>query len=184
MKNFRLNFLGADLRGLKTITFCLLALNVLSLVSIYSSLHQAGQFSDPQKILSKQIVWIIFSWLAIIIFTRINYRIYFDLAYLIYGLNLVLLIAVFFFGKKVMGAQRWIEIFGMNFQPSELSKISAIIILARFFSLSSPRGMVYGFLLPLIFIAINSLVIYPAGFRHGFNHCFSFFQLGFIFTYP
>ncbi len=185
MKSFRFKFLSADTQGLKTIIICLLILNVLSLASIYSSLHQAGQFTDPQKIFSKQIAWIALSWVALIIFARINYRIYFDLAYFIYGLNLVLLIVVLFFGKKVMGAQRWIEIFGMNFQPSELSKISAVIILARFFSLSSPRGLIYGFFLPLTFIVINSLVIFiQPDLGTALIIIFIFFSLGLFSRIP
>ncbi|MBU2251392.1 MAG: FtsW/RodA/SpoVE family cell cycle protein, partial [Candidatus Omnitrophica bacterium] len=184
MNIFSRKFTSLDFKGLKTICVCLLILNILSLASIYSSLHQAGQFAE-REVLYKQIVWIIVSWLALIIFANINYRIYFDLAYLIYGLNLILLIGVMFFGKSVMGAQRWIEIFGMNFQPSELSKIAAIIILARFFSLSSPRGLVYGFLLPLIFIVLNALVIFiQPDLGTALIIVFLFFSLGFFSRIP
>ncbi|MCF7907636.1 MAG: rod shape-determining protein RodA [Candidatus Omnitrophica bacterium] len=156
MRSHSLRATVVNLKGLKTVAICLLIFNALSLISIYSSLHQAGEFVG-QQILYRQLLWIAVSWLALLIFANINYRIYFDLAHLIYGFNLLLLFWVLFFGKKVMGAQRWIEIFGFTFQPSELSKIATIIILAKFFS--SRQESIHAFLLPLGFTAFNALVI-------------------------
>lgn len=146
------------LTDLKTIIVCLLILNALSLLSIYSSLHQEGEFINRQ-ILYKQITWIIISWVFLIFISFVNYRIYFYSGYLLYGINLILLTAVSFFGKTVMGAQRWLHIFGISFQPSELSKIAIIILLAKFFSQSSRKGIVKNFLLPFILVALNALVI-------------------------
>jgi len=134
MKLFtRLQDFYIKLAGRKTIVVCLLILNILSLVAIYSSSHQDGEFVNPD-ILHKQIAWIGISWLLLGLFLLINYRIYYDLSYLFYAINLLLLLAVFIFGKTAMGAQRWISIFGITFQPSELSKITTIFVLARLFS--------------------------------------------------
>lgn len=158
MRSSSLRTIAANFKGLKTIAICLLIFNALSLISIYSSLHQSGEFVG-QQILYRQLLWIAISWLALIIFANINYRIYFDSAYFIYGFNLLLLFGVLLFGKEVMGAQRWLVIFGLTFQPSELSKIAIIIILAKFLSVSSARSSFYSFLLPLLFTALNALVI-------------------------
>ena len=159
MKLFSIRNITTDLKGLKTITICLLIFNILSLVSIYSSLHQAGEFSSRQ-ILNRQLLWIVVSWLALIIFSNINYRIYFDLTYFIYGFNLLLLLSVLLFGKEVMGAQRWLVIFGLTFQPSELSKVAMLIVLARFLALASQYRSFYHFLLPLALTMLNALVIF------------------------
>jgi len=142
---------------IKTIVFCLIFLNLLSLLSLYSSLHQAGVFKD-KEIFYKQILWIIIAWIILIIFSFINYRLYYDLSLLFYGINLFLLLLVIFFGKKIMGAQRWLHIFGFSFQPSELSKLTTILILARFFS--SQKDFLRGMLLPLFLIAVNTFFIF------------------------
>jgi rod shape determining protein RodA len=148
-----------NLGGAKAIIVCLLIFNILSVTAIYSSLHQKGEFIGA-SILYKQILWIGISWLCLILFSFINYRSYYYLAYYLYAANLLLLIAVHFFGKTVMGAQRWISIFGFTFQPSEISKIAIIIILARFFSSVEKKGFFKDFLSPLCLVTLNALVIF------------------------
>ncbi|MDD3296814.1 MAG: rod shape-determining protein RodA [Candidatus Omnitrophica bacterium] len=147
------------LSGLKTVIFCLLALNLISLSAIYSSLHQAGEFIG-QEIIFKQIIWMLISWVALAVFSFINYRIYFNISYFLYTFNILLLIVVYFFGKSAMGAQRWLSIFGFTFQPSELSKVAVIIVLARIFSFTQNKGFLKGFLFPLVITAINALIIF------------------------
>jgi len=62
----------------------------------------------------------------------IDIRIWFQLAYPIYGVSLLLLVAVEFFGRMGKGAERWIDIGPLQLQPSELMKIALILALARF----------------------------------------------------
>jgi len=147
------------LDSLKTIVLCVLSLNILSLISIYSSLHQGGEFTDIH-ILQKQIIWIIVSWFVLIVFSLINYRIYFGLSYILYPLNLALLVSVYFFGEEAMGAQRWLSVLGITFQPSELSKIAIILILARIFSQAKKHNFIKGFLLPLALTFLNAFLIF------------------------
>jgi len=63
----------------------------------------------------------------------IDVRIWMNLAYPAFGLTLIMLIAVEFFGVSGMGAQRWINLGFLQFQPSELVKITLILALARYF---------------------------------------------------
>src|SRR5699024_4025100 len=51
-----------------------------------------------------------------------------------YGLSLVLLIAVEFFGESGMGATRWLDIGPIQLQPSELMKISLVMMLAHYYA--------------------------------------------------
>lgn len=160
MKLFtRLQDFYIKLTGRKTIVVCLLILNLLSLAAIYSSSHQDGEFINSD-ILQKQILWIIIAWLLLAVFLLINYRIYYDLCYLFYAVNLLLLLAVFVFGKTAMGAQRWISIFGITFQPSELSKVTTIFVLARLFSRASNNTFLKSFVLPFALVALNALIIF------------------------
>ncbi len=168
------------LSGLKTIVVCLIILNLLSLLSIYSSLHQGGEFIK-HSILYKQIIWIAASWALLILFSSINYRIYFDIGYILYAINLLLLLAVYFFGKTAMGAQRWISVLGITFQPSEISKLAIIIILARLFSRSGGQGLLKDFLLPLGLVTLNALAIFKQpDLGTALIIGFLFFGLGFF----
>lgn len=71
--------------------------------------------------------------ILIIVITLINLRLLLRSAYLLYALNLVLLIAVEFVGDIGMGAQRWIDLHFIKLQPSEFMKIVLVIALARYF---------------------------------------------------
>ncbi|SFR32960.1 rod shape-determining protein RodA [Litoreibacter janthinus] len=56
-----------------------------------------------------------------------------NIAGLAYGLSVVLLLAVEFFGSTGMGAQRWIDLGFMRLQPSELTKVTLIMFLAAYY---------------------------------------------------
>lgn len=142
----------------KTIILCLLILNLVSLSALYSSLHQGGEFRRPE-LFTKQIVWITVSWLFLIFISFVNYRLYFDLGWILYVINIILLIIVILFGRQAMGAQRWISFLGINFQPSELSKITTIFILGRIFSSQGGR-LFKKFFLSLTLIGFNFLLIF------------------------
>ena len=55
------------------------------------------------------------------------------LAWVFYGVVLVLLVLVYVKGRYVMGARRWLTIGPVNFQPSELAKLSVALALASWF---------------------------------------------------
>ncbi len=54
--------------------------------------------------------------------------------WIIYGVTNVLLLAVMFVGREELGAQRWINVFGFNLQPSEFAKLGIIITIAAVLS--------------------------------------------------
>ena len=75
--------------------------------------------------------------LGIIILSLTNIRLFFKGAYIFYGISVMLLVFVEVAGETGMGAQRWIDLGLIRFQPSELMKISVIIVLARYFHIRS-----------------------------------------------
>jgi rod shape determining protein RodA len=152
-------FLALKLSGFKTIGICILLLNILSLSAIYSGLHQGGKFVG-QEILSRQMIWMALGWSLLILFAFIDYRHYQQTSFLLYIFNIILLIAVLAFGKKAMGAQRWLTVFGFTFQPSELSKITTVLILAHCFSGGGRTTLVKNFLLPFLLVIINAFIIF------------------------
>ena len=63
-------------------------------------------------------------------------------AHAIYIVGIILLIGVLLFGKYVGGAKRWLILGPVSFQPSELTKIAVIIVLARYYSkVTDPMGL-------------------------------------------
>ena len=75
--------------------------------------------------------------LGIIILAITNLRLFFKGAYIFYGISVMLLVFAEVAGETGMGAQRWIDLGLIRFQPSELMKISVIIVLARYFHIRS-----------------------------------------------
>ncbi len=140
---------------------CLIILNILSLTSLFSALHQGGQLKN-KDIFYKQLVWIGVFWVTVVIFSFINYRVYFGLAYPVYVLSILLLVGVKIFGKEIMGAQRWLSIMGFNFQPSEFAKISLLFLLSRIFSYNGERKYIFvrRILYPLFLVGIVAVLIF------------------------
>ncbi|MEM9476198.1 MAG: rod shape-determining protein RodA [Pseudomonadota bacterium] len=62
-----------------------------------------------------------------------------NVAALAYGVSLLLLLAVEFFGVTGMGAQRWIDLGFMRLQPSEVTKITLVMILAAYYDWLDPK---------------------------------------------
>lgn len=88
---------------------------------------------------------------------------WFAISWLSYGLSLLLLVGVKLMGVVGMGAERWIELGGFRFQPSELAKVALILALARLLSdnrvrLSQPRWILAALALtglPLVLVLIQ-----------------------------
>ncbi len=78
----------------------------------------------------------------------------------VYVLLLVLLVAILRFGTDVQGSRRWFNIGVLNFQPAELMKIVAVLVLARFFALR--RGEINSWkniLISLAYVVVPVLLI-------------------------
>ncbi len=84
-----------------------------------------------------------------------------NISALAFGISLMLLVGVEFFGSIGMGAQRWIDLGFMRLQPSELTKVTLVMALAAYYdwlptNKTSHPGWV---ILPLIFIALPTLLV-------------------------
>jgi rod shape determining protein RodA len=68
-----------------------------------------------------------------IVLSLIDIRVWFALAYPVYGIGFLLLIAVDLVGHHALGAQRWLQAGPITIQPSEIMKIGLVLALARFY---------------------------------------------------
>jgi len=107
----------------------ILALGIISILAMYSS--EMGHFSyhTQNHLYRFSIFFLIF---IIISFFRIQF--WYKSAYLFYFLVMILLFGVDLFGVTASGSKRWISLFFINLQPSELMKVSLIIFLARYYN--------------------------------------------------
>ncbi len=88
----------------------------------------------------------------------VDIRFWLKWAYLFYGITVVLLVAVEIRGAVGMGAQRWIDLGIIQLQPSELSKVAMVLVLARYFNGVTAEEIGR----PLLLIVPILLVLVPA----------------------
>ena len=90
----------------------------------------------------------------------IDIRRWLQFSYLFYGSALLLLILVEIMGFIGMGAQRWIDLYFISLQPSEIMKIALILALARYFSdLSEEEMNKPSILLPPVLLALIPVLL-------------------------
>jgi rod shape determining protein RodA len=82
---------------------------------------------------SRQMMGVIMGMIFLLILSLMDYSWLLNFQWVMYGLNIVLLLAVRVFGSSANGAERWVRIGSFTFQPTELSKIIIILFFARFF---------------------------------------------------
>ncbi|MDX9745724.1 MAG: rod shape-determining protein RodA [Syntrophales bacterium] len=102
----------------------------IGLVNLYS----AGYNSNWETSLCfRQARWILIGLACMIAAFNIDYRFIIRHAYTIYSMVAFLLLAIHFYGYATHGSQRWINVFGFSFQPSELMKLVIVLTLAKYF---------------------------------------------------
>jgi len=119
--------------------------------------------SAMQSLQLRQLFGVILGVALMIIISLIDFSWILNFYWIMYAANIVLLLAVRFAGTKTYGATRWINIFGFQFQPTELSKIIIILFFANFLidhedSLNTFKTLIKSIALlsvPLILICIQ-----------------------------
>ena len=107
---------------------CIFLLGAISLITMYST--DGGEILFHTK--SHFTKLIVFTVMMLVI-SFINIKFWFSIGYLAYLLTIGLLFWTYFFGLKASGSQRWIDLYFINLQPSELMKIFIILCLAKYF---------------------------------------------------
>ena len=103
-------------------------LGIVSMFAMYST--DGGQFKYHTE---SHILRFFVFFAMFIILSFVQIRFWHSTSYLIYILFLILLIAVKYFGLTSSGSQRWLNLYFMNLQPSELMKIGLILFLSKYY---------------------------------------------------
>ena len=177
---------------------CILLLGFISLTTMYST--DGGNILFHTK--SHFVKLVIFT-IMMLIFSFINIKFWFSIGYLSYLIVIALLIWTYFFGIKSSGSQRWMDLYFINLQPSELMKICIILCLAKYFHRMKLENVnsIYTILTSLIIIILpmglvivqpdlgTSLLIAISGIAviwfAGINHKYFIYTiLGFLISLP
>jgi len=115
----------------RMIWMAVIAITVVGLVTIYSA--SAHNVRVTQSVFFQQLICVLAGFAIMFLLSYFDYRKFYDMAYVLYGGSIFLLIAVLVLGRDILGAKRWIEIGFFNFQPSEVAKLAVILVLGRYF---------------------------------------------------
>jgi rod shape determining protein RodA len=114
-----------------------IALAVIGILMVYSATHQSlvAQNLDPSTFVKKQFVFLVAAVGVCAAAATFEYRFLKVYAGMIYIASLVLLVLVRTpLGANIRGSQRWFQVLGFQFAPSELAKVALIVMLAAFLS--------------------------------------------------
>ena len=107
---------------------CILLLGIISTFSMYSTDGGEILFHSKSHI-SKFLIF----FLMMIVLSFLDIRVWYYFSYLFYVIILFFLIWASLYGIKASGSQRWINLYIINLQPSELMKIAIIACLAKYY---------------------------------------------------
>lgn len=115
--------------------FLVMLLLTVGLTMLYSASYAQSEYDTGYQIstkyLQKQGACALIGLAAMFFFSRIPARAWYRLAWPLYGVSIVLLLSVLVIGQEVNGAKRWINLAGIQFQPSEVAKFTVIVLFAR-----------------------------------------------------
>ena len=112
-----------------------LMLLAVGLAMLYSASYAQSEYDTGYAIstryLQKQAVCAGIGLVAMAVLSRIPGDFWLRFAWPLYGISILLLLSVLVVGESVNGARRWINIAGLQFQPSEIAKFTMIVLFAR-----------------------------------------------------
>lgn len=129
----RKNFSAANVDIPFLFLTCLLlvvGLTILYSASSAQSMYDTG-YTVSTRYLQKQGFCAIIGLAAMWLFSRIPVGFWYRSAWILYGVTIGMLLLVLVAGESVNGARRWINIAGIQFQPSEIAKFTVILLFAR-----------------------------------------------------
>ncbi|MDE6055855.1 MAG: FtsW/RodA/SpoVE family cell cycle protein, partial [Lachnospiraceae bacterium] len=103
--------------------FLLVAVTVIGILAIGSARPEYQ---------NRQILGFVMGFFIMIVLSFFDYSFFLRFYWVIYALDIAFLLMVVFLGKEVNNAKRWLDIGGIQFQPSELTKIMLILFYSQF----------------------------------------------------
>ncbi|AHF07717.1 stage V sporulation protein E [Desulfitobacterium metallireducens] len=118
----------------------ILALLTIGLVMVYSSSAVKGyiQYDDPYHFLKMEVIWVGLGLVAMAVTMRLDLQLLrrFAKPALILAVVLLIMVKIPGVGRRVNGADRWIGLGPLSIQPSEVIKLSMVLVMAHLLSLN------------------------------------------------
>lgn len=113
------------------------------------------------NIFTRHLIKIVFSIVLLFGVAFSDKKMWLSYAYPIYCFTILLLVAVAIFGTIKLGAQRWVNLYFISLQPSEMMKCALILCLARYYSVFSDDELrcIKNHIIPIFMIAIPMVLI-------------------------
>ena len=148
---------------------------VLALIGVLL-VYSATYYSEPSLgTAKKQLLWVGIGIALMIAFMVVDYHVLFDIAPILYGIGIILLLYLMVFGRLTANVRSWIHIAGFQFQPSEFMKLFTALMVARFFD-SNDRAYLdfrsFLIVMGIITLPVGMIIIQP-----DFGTAASFFPL-------
>lgn len=113
------------------------ALSVIGVLTIFSATRPMPGHPHSHYYI-KQLVWMVIGFGTMLLMMKLDYKWFGIFAPPLFVFGLVMLVFVLFKGHMGLGAQRWVSIGGISFQPSEIFRIAFILMIARQLSMAKP----------------------------------------------
>jgi rod shape determining protein RodA len=148
---------------------------VLALIGVLL-VYSATYYGDPSlSTAKKQLLWVAIGLALMVAVMVVDYHVLFDIAPILYGIGILLLVYLMVFGRLTANVRSWIHIGGFQFQPSEFMKIFTALMVARFFD-SNDRAYLdfrsFMIVMGIITLPVAMIIIQP-----DFGTAASFFPL-------
>lgn len=143
----------------KMLILVMLLVVLLGLSTIYSA-TQAKGLPFKESYFFRQLTWFCAAFIVMLLVVRVSYQKFIDISYIIYAINVLLLLMVLVIGHVRLGAQRWFSIGGFAFQPSEFIKISLILALANYIGSNKSSMEDFGkIVVPSLLLAVPFILV-------------------------
>lgn len=140
---------------------CLMVLFLVGVGNLYSAsgMRMEGGLA-VSSYYQRQLIWGALGTMGMLLAMAFDYRQLRNLAWPFFILSVFLLLLVPIMGKTVYGAKRWLSLGFMSIQPSELAKLSVLILAARVLSRDGqPLGWLDFFRVMLVGLVPAALII-------------------------
>lgn len=133
----------------------LLIINIISLLNMLNAKLISNIYNNA---FYKQLIWFIIGYFIIIIVKKFKFKKIFTYSKYLYFFSLFLLLLVLFLGSNINGAKCWFNIFGISFQPSELTKFTMCLYMSEIITTNKSNNLKLIIKLFIIFLIPSILV--------------------------
>ena len=146
-----------------------IALSIYGTIMVFSSGYPFAsvRYDDAFYFVKRQVIWLLLGFIFMYFGLRMSPAVLKKISPLLYVLTLVLLVLTLFIGMVGNGAQRWISLGPITIQPSEIAKLTMVLMLAKYFSDSEGmtiknkkwHSLIYGTLIPFAIMLCPILLV-------------------------